>query len=509
MLRELTEEVFTAFSEAVSAQAAEVVRRPIGTVLSVGDGVARIAGLETVKAAELLELEGGVRALTLDLDVDSIGVVLLDPGARVRAGSRARAVGAVARVPVGDELIGRVIDPLGRVLDGGRPLRPAGHYPVEREATPIIQRAPVSVPLQTGVKAVDAFVPVGRGQRELILGDRQTGKTSLALDAIINQKETGVICVYAAIGQRTSAVANVLHTLRSHGAMNHTVVVVAGSDDPPGLQYLAPYAAASIAEYFMEQGRDALVVYDDLTKHAYAYRELTLVLRRPPGREAFPSDIFYAHARLLERATARRPEYGGGSVTALPIAETQAKNISAYVPTNLISITDGQIYLDVDLFQKNIRPAVNIGLSVSRVGGKSQLRAYRSVVANLKLAYSQFEELELFSRLGTRLDERSEQAIRRGREIREILRQPAFDPVPAAEQVGLLAAVTGGAFSDLPLEAIGAAEEAVRRRLREEAADILKAISEGHPLSDADRERLTELARAAAAGVAFPAQRGA
>jgi len=491
-----------ALGRASAAHTAGIVRMQIGRVLSVGDGVARISGLPGARAGEVLEIEGGARALVLDLDSGVIGAVLLDPDSNVAAGAKVRTTGEVATVPVGDGLIGRVIDPLGRVLDHGGRLEAAGRFPVERAATPIIHRAPVSVPLQTGILAVDAFVPVGRGQRELILGDRQTGKTAIALDAIINQKETGVVCVYAAIGQRASAVARALHSLRVHGALGHTVVVVAGSDDPPGLQYLAPYAAMSVAEYFMEQGRDALVVFDDLTKHAYAYRELSLILRRPPGREAFPSDIFYAHSRLLERATARRKEHGGGSVTALPIAETQAQNIAAYIPTNLISITDGQIYLDSELFHKNIRPAVDIGLSVSRVGGKSQLKAYRSAVANLKLAYSQFLELELFSRLGTRLDEHSEQVIRRGREIREILRQPNLSPIPAAEQVGLLVALTAGAFAELPLEKVKAAEERVRARLRSEVADILAAIERGEALESAGRERLIELGRAAAGEVA-------
>lgn len=486
-----------ALARATEESAPRLEREEIGAALSVGDGVARVAGLGNVKTGEILLAGPSIRALAYDLDPEEIGAVLLDDDADVRAGARLRATGRVVSTPVGDDLIGRVIDPLGRPLDRGPELKPAAYYPVEREATPIIDRAPVSVPLQTGVKAIDAFVPVGRGQRELILGDRQTGKTAVALDTIVNQAGAGVVCVYAAIGQRTSAVARVVQSLKERGAMAYTVVVAAGSDDPPGLQYLAPYAATSVAEYFMEQGKDALIVYDDLTQHAYAYRELSLILRRPPGREAFPPDVFYAHARLLERATRRKESVGGGSLTALPIAETQARNISAYVPTNLISITDGQVYLDSELFQRNIRPAVDIGRSVSRVGGKSQLPAFRDVVANLKLAYSQFEELELFARLGTRLDEASERAIRRGREIREVMKQAPFETVPAAEQIGILVGVTGGVFGRLPLERIQDGVERVRLWLRRDAAELLTGFEAGKDLTEADRERILQVAQAA------------
>lgn len=499
MLKGAAELAFKAIGQAIDEEQPSLRTEQVGTILSTGDGIARVSGLFNVKSGEVLSLEGGALALAYDLDPDEIGAVLFDIDSSLRAGGRVYATGNVVTTPVGEGLLGRVVDPLGRVLDNGPPLRPSGHYPIEREAIPIVDRAPVSVPLQTGVKSVDAFVPVGRGQRELILGDRQTGKTSLALDAVINQVDTGVLCVYASIGQSTSATAQVIQTLRAAGALDYTIVVVASGDDAPGLQYIAPYAATSMAEYLMEQGRDVLIIYDDLTKHAYAYRELSLLLRRPPGREAFPSDIFYAQSRLLERSTRLVSRRGGGSMTALPIAETQAQNISAYVPTNLISITDGQVYLDSTLFQMNIRPAVDVGRSVSRVGGKSQLPAFRRVVANLKLAYSQFEELELFSRLGTRLDEASERAIRRGREIREIFKQGPFEPVPVGEQVGLLVALTGDVFTNIPLERVGRAVDLVRERHRQDAETVLEQITQGEELAPEDQAHLVEVARRAVA----------
>lgn len=493
VIKDALAQVLTALNEATQQRGREPRHRPVGTVLTIGDGVARIAGLDRTKTGEILLLEGGVRAMAHDLDPDSIGAVLLDEAPGIRAGASVVATGEVARTPVGPSLLGRVIDPLGRPMDDEGPINAEVFYPIERPAAPIIHRAPVTVPLQTGVKIVDAFVPIGRGQRELILGDRQTGKTAIALDAIANQADTGVLCIYVAIGQRTAEAARVVHTLKERGALDYTVVVVAGGEQPPGLQYIAPYAGMSIGEAFMEQGKDVLIVFDDLTKHAYAYRELSLILRRPPGREAFPSDIFYAHSRLLERSTHLRPEMGGGSLTALPIAETQAQNISAYVPTNLISITDGQVYLDADLFHRNIRPAVDVGRSVSRVGGKSQLPAFRKVVANLKLAYSQFEELELFARLGTRLDPVSEQVIRRGREIREVFKQTPFDAVSVGEQVALLVAVTEGLFAPLPIERIGEAERRMRQRMRTDGKELAAPIEAGEPLTDEGRQRIIAL----------------
>jgi len=374
-------------------------------------------------------------------------------------------------------LLGRVIDAAARPLDDGGPLVFRERWPVERPAPPIMHRAPVTVPLQTGIKVIDALIPIGRGQRELILGDRQTGKTALALDTMLNQDRQNVLCVYCAIGQRGDSVARVISILKQHEAMSHSVVVVAEGDAPPGVKFVAPYAATSIAEYFMARGRDVLIVYDDLSQHARAYRELSLLLHRPPGREAFPGDIFYIHARLLERSTHLRPEFGGGSLTALPIVETEAQNISAYIPTNLISITDGQLYLSPSLFQMGNLPAVDVGKSVSRVGGKAQLPAFRAVAGDLKLAYSQFEELELFSRFGTRLDDATRRTLAHGRRIRECLRQAESDPLSVPEQITVLLALASGLFDDIPLEQVKSAEQALR-----EAALLMPASVRDHLL---------------------------
>jgi F-type H+-transporting ATPase subunit alpha len=357
-----------------------------------------------------------------------------------------------------------------------------------------MDRAPVNVPLQTGIKVVDALIPIGRGQRELILGDRQTGKTAIALDTIINQKDKDVICVYCAIGQRSSSVARLIADLRQSGAMDYCIVVVAEGGDPPGLQFIAPYAATTMAEYFMTQGRDVFIVYDDLTRHAQAYREISLLMRRPPGREAFPGDIFYIHSRLLERATHLREEHGGGSLSAMPIVETEAQNISAYIPTNIISITDGQIYLSPDLFQKGILPAVDVGKSVSRVGGKTQLAAYRAVAGDLRLSYSQFEELEIFSRFGTRLDEETLKTLERGRRVREVLKQPQYQPMPVPEQIAVLLAVTGGVFDGLSLEQVTQAEEQVRKAAIEAHPDLCERIQAGEKLDEEDLEKLVSSA---------------
>lgn len=501
VLEPAVERVWAAMETAREQQTTAVTARSVGTVVQAGDGVARISGLPRVKSGELLHLAGGVSALALDLEPDTINAVLLDRALTLRAGAMAEATGNVVRVPVGDGLIGRVVDSIGRPLDNGPPIVPATYYPVEREAAPIIDRAPVSRPLQTGVKAVDALVPVGRGQRELILGDRQTGKTAVAVDAVLNQRGTGVLCFYVVIGQRATAVAQLIATLRDRGAMEYTTVVAAGGDEPAGLRYIAPYAATSMAEYFTERGRDVLIVYDDLTKHAESYRELSLVLRRPPAREAYPGDIFYAHARLLERATQLAEGRGGGSLTALPIAETQAEDISAYVPTNLISITDGQIYLSTELFQQGIRPAVDAGKSVSRVGGKSQIAAYRAVASQLKLEYSQFEELEFFSRLGTRLDAVSEQIIRRGRRIREVLKQPPASPVPVGEQIALLTVLNEGLLDKVELSHVSDAERVVRMMMRAQAPKLLEKVVD-EPWDADDKEILLGVARRALATLA-------
>ncbi len=455
----------------------------IGRVRFTGQGIARVEGLGNVKAEELVVLGGSVAGMALDILPETVGVVLLAPGEGLRAGDRVQRSGRVLDVPVGPALLGRVIDPLGRPLDEREPPAAAERRAVQQEAPEIIRRAPVEKPLQTGLKVVDALIPIGRGQRELILGDRQTGKTAIALDTIINQKGGDVVCVYCAIGQRASGTAKAVELLTRHGALAHSVVVVVEGDDPPGLQFVAPYAATTMAEYFMEQGRDVLIVYDDLTRHALAYRQLSLLLRRPPGREAFPGDIFYIHSRLLERATRLKPESGGGSLTALPIVETEAQNISAYIPTNLISITDGQIYLSPELFQKGLLPAVDVGLSVSRVGGRAQLPAYREVAGDLRLTYSQFQELETFARFGTRLDERTRQTLVHGRRIREVLLQDRFAPLSPAQQLAVLLAATRGLLDPVPLEQMAAAQEALLAALeaRPDLADDLLGAGDAKP----------------------------
>jgi F-type H+-transporting ATPase subunit alpha len=385
------------------------------------------------------------------------------------------------------------------VLDQGRPLRGAERWAVERPAPAIIDRSPVTVPLETGIKAIDALIPIGRGQRELIVGDRQTGKTSVAVDTIINQRDKDVVCVYCAVGQRGTAVARVVDTLRRNEALDNTIVVVASDEDPPGLRFITPYAATSMAEFFMEQGRDALIVYDDLTRHARAYRELSLLLRRPPGREAYPGDIFYIHSRLLERATHLRSERGGGSLTALPIVETQAQDISAYIPTNLISITDGQVYLSPTLFHKGLLPAIDVGKSVSRVGGKTQYPAFRSVSGDLRLSYSQFEELETFARFATRLDEETRATIEHGRRVREVLKQGEHRPLRASEQMVVLKAVNQGLFDELPLERIGDAEDAVQRRVSNALPELCSRMESGDKLEDDEWQRVLEVVRQALA----------
>ena len=403
-------------------------------------------------------------------------------------------------VPVGESLLGRVVDAQGRPIDEKGPLKASERRPVERRAPAILDRSPVTVPLLTGIKVIDALIPIGRGQRELILGDRQTGKTAVAMDAVINQSDKDVVCIYCAVGKRGSAVAKVIADLNKRNAMDYTLVIVATEEDPPGLQFIAPYAATSMGEFFIENGRDVLIVYDDLTRHARAYRELSLLLRRPPGREAYPGDIFYIHSRLLERSTHLNDELGGGSLTALPIIETEAQNISAYIPTNLISITDGQVYLSPDLFRKGNLPAVDVGKSVSRVGGKTQLSAYREVAGDLRLSYSQFEELETFSRFGTRLDEETRKTLDRGRRVREILKQPQYEPLPVPEQIAALMAVNEGVLDDVPLDAVSETERRIRKRVSEGLPELCDRISDGKKLEEKDREALQTAKEAAKTG---------
>ncbi|ADW17434.1 alternate F1F0 ATPase, F1 subunit alpha [Desulfobulbus propionicus DSM 2032] len=464
----------------------------VGYVVAVGSGIARVEGLPSVKSQELLLFHGGVPGIAFNIDPYEIGVILLGECANIAAGTKVYCTGRVVDIPVGDALLGRVISATGAPLDGESGIEAVERLPVEQESPSIMDRAPVVTPLETGIKVIDALVPIGKGQRELILGDRQTGKTAIALDTIINQQGKNVLCVYCAIGQRGSAVAQLIASLRRHGAMAYTVVLVAGGDESPGLQFIAPYAATSIAEYFMRQGRDVLVVYDDLTRHARAYRELSLLLRRPPGREAYPGDIFYIHSRLLERSTHLRPELGGGSLTAIPILETQAQNLADYIPTNLISITDGQIYLSPDFFQKGVLPAVDVGKSVSRVGGKTQLPAYRAITGDLRLAYAQFEELESFARFSTRLDHETLMTIERGRRIREVLKQPQYTPLTTTEQIIILLAATEGYLDNLELQEIADAEERLQQAVLNELPDLEQQIFDGKVLGDGDRQLLAE-----------------
>ena len=496
-LQSVFDRTFAGIDQAREAFKPQLTPHEVGTIISVSTGIARVAGLPNAGFEELLKFPGDLFGIAFNVDEEEIGVVLLGEYQGLHAGDEVQRTGRVMDVAVGEGLLGRVIDPLGRALDGNGPVAASERLPIERPAAAIMDRAPVTVPLQTGLKVIDALIPIGRGQRELILGDRRTGKTAIAIDTILNQRGRDVVCVYCAIGQRASAVAKAVAGLREKGAMDYTVVVVTEGNDPPGLAYIAPYAATSIAEHFMQAGRDVLIVYDDLTHHARAYRELSLLLRRPPGREAFPGDIFYIHSRLLERATHLRKELGGGSLTALPIIETEAQNISAYIPTNLISITDGQIYLSPSLFELGVLPAVDVGKSVSRVGGKAQLAAYRAVTGDLKLAYAQFEERESFSRFGARLDEEARKIIDHGRRIRACLEQPEFAPVPVVEQIAVLLALSAKFFDDVPLDRMKEAEEALRKAAGKIPTEVIERLNTADKLSDEDRKTITDIAQQA------------
>jgi len=491
--------LFAGMRQVREAFAPRLTLREVGIVTNVSSGIATLSGLPGVGYEELVRFRGDLLGIAFNVDEDEVGVILLGEYQDLHAGDEVERTGRVMDIAVGDSLLGRVIDPLGKPLDGKGAIAGDQRLPVERPAPPIMDRAPVVIPLQTGLKVVDALVPIGRGQRELILGDRQTGKTAIAIDTILNQRGQNVVCVYCAIGQRASAVAKVVANLREKGALDYTVVVVAEGNDAPGLVYITPYAATSIAEYFMERGRDVLIVYDDLTQHARAYRELSLLLRRPPGREAFPGDIFYIHSRMLERATHLSQERGGGSLTALPIIETEAQDISAYIPTNLISITDGQIYLSPTLFELGILPAVDVGKSVSRVGGAAQRAAYRAVAGNLKLAYSQFEELETFAKFGTRLDESTRKIIDHGQRIRACLKQPESQPVSMIEQIVVLLALTAGLFDPVPIEKVKDAEQAIQKAISDIPVDIAGRLTTADKLSDTDRKAILEVATRALA----------
>ncbi|UZQ55364.1 F0F1 ATP synthase subunit alpha [Trichothermofontia sichuanensis B231] len=464
----------------------------VGTVLQVGDGIARIYGLEKVMASELLEFADGTIGIALNLEEDNIGAVLMGEGRDIEEGSTVVSTGKIAQIGVGEALIGRVVDPLGRPLDGKGDIKTTESRLIESPAPGIVARRSVCEPLQTGITAIDAMIPIGRGQRELIIGDRQTGKTAIAVDTILNQAKEDVICVYVAIGQKASTVAQIVGTLQERGAMDYTIVVAANANDPATLQYLAPYSGATMAEYFMYKGKHTLVIYDDLSKQAQAYRQMALLLRRPPGREAYPGDVFYLHSRLLERAAKLNDELGGGSMTALPIVETQAGDVSAYIPTNVISITDGQIFLSSDLFNAGIRPAVNPGISVSRVGSAAQTKAMKKVAGKIKLELAQFDELEAFSQFASDLDKATQAQLARGQRLRELLKQAQSSPLPLAEQVAIIYAGINGYLDDIPLDKVSPFLKSLREYLRTAKAQYIEIVATQKVLTDEAEALLKE-----------------
>jgi len=462
----------------------------IGTVIEVGDGIARASGLANARMSELVEFEGGVPGIAFNLDDDNVGIIVTGDYTDIAEGQTVQVTGRIVSVPVGDALLGRVVDALGQPVDGKGPIATDRHRPIERIAPGVVERQNVDTPVQTGIKPIDAMTPIGRGQRELIIGDRQTGKTAIALDTIINQRGKDLICIYVAIGQRQAQVAQVVATLERYGAMEHTVVVVASASAPAALQYIAPYAGCAIGEAFMEQGQDALVIYDDLTKHAWAYRQVSLLLRRPPGREAFPGDIFYLHSRLLERAARLHEDRGGGSLTALPIVETQLGDIATYIPTNVISITDGQIYLQTDLFNAGIRPAINVGVSVSRVGGDAQTKAMKQVAGRLRMEMAQFRELAAFAQFGSDLDEATLRRLERGQRLTEILKQPQYEPVPLEEQVIIIYAGTHGYCGSVPVDKMRQYEMDLLTLMRAQHPEIGAGIATQNELSEETEAKL-------------------
>ncbi|MFC1788235.1 F0F1 ATP synthase subunit alpha [Patescibacteria group bacterium] len=463
---------------------AETKEEKVGTILSVGDGIARMSGLSDVKASEMLEFPGDVFGVVLNLEEDNVGAIILGDPSKIREGDTVKSTGRILSVPVGDDIIGRVVDPLGNPLDGKGKINSNEFLPVEKIAPGVMTRKSVDTPLQTGIKSIDSMIPIGRGQRELIIGDRQVGKTAIAIDTIINQKGQGVKCIYVAIGQKESKVAKIVARLEETGAMEYTTVVTAGASDPAALSFIAPYAGCSIGEYFMSKGEDALVIYDDLSKHAWAYREISLLLRRPPGREAYPGDVFYVHSRLLERAAKLNDDQGGGSLTALPIIETQAGDVSAYIPTNVISITDGQIYLEGDLFYRGIRPALNVGLSVSRVGSAAQTKAMKKIAGKLRLELAQFRELEAFAQFATDLDEQTRSQIERGRRITEVLKQLQYEPMPVDQQVTVLFAVTNGYLDQVEVDKVKEWEAKFHEYMLSSGLKVLEALR--------DKKEMTE-----------------
>jgi F-type H+/Na+-transporting ATPase subunit alpha len=495
-----SDEIVNIIKSAIDTFDADAETRNVGTVVEVGDGIAQIYGLEGALASELLEFPGGIMGMALNLEEETVGAVILGDASGIKEGDTVKTTGRVVEVPVGQALLGRVVDPLGNPLDDKGPINTTKTRPVERIAPGVIVRKSVDTPVQTGIKAIDALIPIGRGQRELIIGDRQTGKTALAIDTIINQKGQGLVCIYVAIGQKLSTVAQTVATLEKYGAMGHTIVVVAGAEDPAPLQYLAPYAGAAFGEEVMEVGvevdgktvKDALCVYDDLSKHAWAYREMALLLRRPPGREAYPGDVFYLHSRLLERAARLNDENGGGSLTALPFIETQAGDVSAYIPTNVISITDGQIFLETDLFNAGQRPALNIGISVSRVGSAAQTKAMKKVAGPLKLDLAQYRALAAFAQFASDLDKATRDQLTRGEKLSEVIKQPQFQPLPVEKQVAILHAATTGKLDDVPTPRVKEFEAGFYRFLESERPKVLTELAETKALSDDLAAALTE-----------------
>jgi len=490
------EEISKIIRDQIGSFAVDVDVAEVGSIISIGDGIARVHGVEQAMAGEMLEFPKGVFGIALNLEEESVGAVLLGDYTQIKEGDTVKRTGRIISVPVGDEMLGRVVNALGQPIDGKGPIATKQFAPIERLAPGVVDRQPVKEPLQTGLKAIDAMVPIGRGQRELIIGDRQTGKTAVAIDAILNQKNTGVICIYNAIGQKQSTIAQVVRTLEDADAMRYTIVVAAAAADPAPLLYISPYSACTIGEYFRDSGRHALCVYDDLSKHAQAYREISLLLRRPPGREAYPGDVFYLHSRLLERAAKLKTELGGGSLTALPIIETQAGDLSAYIPTNVISITDGQIFLEADLFHQGVRPAINVGNSVSRVGGSAQIKAMRQVAGTLRLDLAQYRELAAFAQFGSDLDKSTQAQLTRGARLVELLKQPQYEPLPVERQVAIIFAGTNGYLDTIPVGDLRVFETELYRFLETRHPDILKGIAEKKVLDDEIKGKLTAAVKA-------------
>ena len=487
------DEITTIIKKQIESFEATVELQEVGQVVQVGDGIARVYGLEKVMAGELVEFSDGLLGMALNLEEDNVGCVLFGDDVHIKEGDSAKRTGRIMEIPVGDAMLGRVINPLGQPIDGKGPIKTDKVQLIEQKATGVVERQPVMEPLQTGIKAIDSMIPIGRGQRELIIGDRQTGKTALVIDTIINQKNTDVFCIYVAIGQKASSVAKVVKILEDKGAMDFTIVIAASASEPAPLQYIAPFAGAALGEYFRDDGKHALVVYDDLSKHAWAYRQLSLLLRRPPGREAYPGDVFYLHSRLLERAAKLSDDLGGGSLTALPIIETQAGDVSAYIPTNVISITDGQIYLESNLFYAGVRPAINVGLSVSRVGGNAQTKAMKQVAGRLRLDLAQFRDLEAFAKFGSDLDKITQQQITRGQRMVEILKQGQYAPLVVEKQIAIIFLGVNGFLDSIPTNQILRLENEFLEFIASNYADVLKSIAEKKTLDDDLHKKMTSL----------------